>query len=927
MSSKSILVAGDICLDVVGIPTPPKITNRSSEDNWRQTGEIHTHHLPGGALQLTRFVRAALGNDELLEVMGPLPCRPASLSCGQEADAPMDIKTFLGLAERLSRNEIVNSLLEADVSAADGGKKGTIRLKATHGFSGPRDADPSLKILPPRPNNGDPCAVVLDDTGNRFRRSPDQWPDVIATPDASMPFVVYKLHRPLPSGTGGNPLWKQVMDHHRERCIVVVSVEDLRGRDAPISRGLSWERTALDVIWQLLHADAFRELATCRHLIVRFGMDGALYWHSETTQETEVRSAWLFYDPEGIEGTGEAAFPDKMVGYASVFTASVVAALAKAACTNSLDPQRDANNQKFSGPSPALAEGIRLGLAASRELLKTGFGQDREAPDYPGAGLFESASGLGSKFACQQVPIIPGAATADRGYWRLLESIFNGKADHLRLAAAMTATGRSPMSPKEEEAFALLKQVPVAIFAKALRAVDRREIENYRALYNLLHDYLRAPTNRPLSVAVFGPPGAGKSFGVKMVAKELAKSCGSFAIDSLTFNLSQYQSPDDLASAFHLVRDRVLAGKTPLVFFDEFDTSLGSVPLGWLRYFLAPMQDGEFIDRGSPHPIGKAIFIFAGGTCGTYEEFSEHRKTEEFKARKGPDFLSRLRGSLDIPGLDLQRDFDPYGPIALFPCDQAILLRRAGILNHMLGEKAPHMRRPDGAYQVSSPVLRALLNLPSFEHGNRSFEALLDMSHLHDASTFTPSMFPASGHTALHADSAFLSDLLATEYPFAEQDRLRIAREIHNHYLEEQTSGLNPEKPSHQEWEKLNDYYKNSNCQQADDIAAKLRSAGLWFRKKNATSSLSAGDHPMNEAVIDELARKEHDRWVSEQRRAAFIRGESFNEVLRTHPCIRKWDGDGLSEQEKEKDLNAIRGIPRYLEAAGFEIFRPDGLS
>jgi hypothetical protein len=52
-----------------------------------------------------------------------------------------------------------------------------------------------------------------------------------------------------------------------------------------------------------------------------------------------------------------------------------------------------------------------------------------------------------------------------------------------------------------------------------------------------------------------------------------------------------------------------LQGKTAVVFFDEFDSPHGGEPLGWLKYFLAPMQDGVFKEGGETHPIGKAILV------------------------------------------------------------------------------------------------------------------------------------------------------------------------------------------------------------------------------------------------------------------------------------------------------------------------------
>jgi len=69
--------------------------------------------------------------------------------------------------------------------------------------------------------------------------------------------------------------------------------------------------------------------------------------------------------------------------------------------------------------------------------------------------------------------------------------------------------------------------------------------------------------------------------------------------------------------------------------------------------------------------------------------------------------------------------------------------------------------------------------LPRFDHGNRSFEALLDMSHLVDCKKFTPSMLPASNHASLHADPGQLTQLLAKDYPFPPKEREEIAEVIH----------------------------------------------------------------------------------------------------------------------------------------------------
>lgn len=256
----------------------------------------------------------------------------------------------------------------------------------------------------------------------------------------------------------------------------------------------------------------------------------------------------------------------------------------------------------------------------------------------------------------------------------------------------------------------------------------RKRIEAYRDL--------KKP-ERPLCLAVFGPPGSGKSFGVKHLCLEVLDR------EPVTLNLSQLEGPRHLADWMARVKEETPAGEIPLVFFDEFDSQLAGTPLGWLQWLLAPMHDGKFILEHRVVKLERAIFFFAGGTADTFEDF-QAGPAREFRPVKGPDFVSRLRGHINIPGVNSW----PYRRV-----------RRAVILRSEVEKLAPRLI-VDGQISgdaMSDEFIDALLGVGRYRHGARSVGALVQMSTQPDETAWNRQLPPPTIR-ANHVDLGPLTD-------------------------------------------------------------------------------------------------------------------------------------------------------------------------
>lgn len=283
-----------------------------------------------------------------------------------------------------------------------------------------------------------------------------------------------------------------------------------------------------------------------------------------------------------------------------------------------------------------------------------------------------------------------------------------------------------------------------------LRTTDPVEIDAVTTLQNVMDSYVsRDHSLRPLNIGVFGPPGSGKSFAVKEVARVIAHKFEASPFEFFEFNLTQFDGPDEINSAIEPVRASVAKGMVPIVFWDEFDCRYDGHEFGYLRYFLPSMQDGVTYVHGIPYNIGRAIFVFAGGVKHSWESMEQllHREDNDLvRTLKIPDFLSRLRVVLDIDGINLPDQCLQSGASAEQLAElRRILLKRAFIIAHQMDT---HWKK--AARKTSGLLLRLLL--ANYKFGARSIEAVIESSGAADRLVYGLPELIAPSAARIHAD-------------------------------------------------------------------------------------------------------------------------------------------------------------------------------
>jgi hypothetical protein len=328
--------------------------------------------------------------------------------------------------------------------------------------------------------------LILDDAGFTFRNSPACWM-LPADPTKGPRWIILKMSRPVCRGG----LW-QALQPFLDRLIVVVSAAELRHESAAINMGLSWERTIEDVATAIDSDPILTRLRDCRHLIVNFSADGALWVENSRkpiANSNTCARAELIYDAGSIEGQWSEQSQGEVFGYMSCMVAALTAALVR---HQRHDTQSGADESAIHAATfaPDFSSAIGSGLAAMRNLRLLGHGEVNAThpTGYPVARLAEVLGTTARDFSRCGVP------------WGHLMDRICGSHRPWSIAVQSQLTSETGLVPVPLSGLAyqvvqrgrrMLSHLPHAKFGN-LFSIDRDEIETLRTLRRLMQTYKKA---------------------------------------------------------------------------------------------------------------------------------------------------------------------------------------------------------------------------------------------------------------------------------------------------------------------------------------------------------------------------------------------------------------------------------------------------
>jgi hypothetical protein len=302
--------------------------------------------------------------------------------------------------------------------------------------------------------------------------------------------------------------------------------------------------------------------------------------------------------------------------------------------------------------------------------------------------------------------------------------------------------------------------------------------------------------------------------------------------------------------------------------------------------------------------------------------FGQGLDNETFRSAKVPDFISRLKGFVNVLGPNPQINKEGDSPTM----DPFFIIRRAILLRSILWRNACHLFEPKGGIQllnIDKGVLRAFLKTRFYKHGIRSMESIVSMSQLTGKNKYERSSLPSEAQLDLHVDGQeFLALVQQIELTKETLDELAIL--FHKDFCEQLTEQgyvygefTDDETKVHSSLRDFYDLPEDEQEQNRDTVRHIYRKlAASRFIMIPARSNQRSFTFPGR--FLEELAIMEHERYRQMKLADGWEWAPETDKKKKKHADLGPWEE--LSEIAKDKDRGFVQAIPGILTKAGYTI-------
>jgi hypothetical protein len=156
----------------------------------------------------------------------------------------------------------------------------------------------------------------------------------------------------------------------------------------------------------------------------------------------------------------------------------------------------------------------------------------------------------------------------------------------------------------------------------------------------------------------------------------------------------------------------------------------------------------------------------------------------------------------------------------------------------------------------------------------------------------------------------------------------RAARVVHEQYrlIAQQHQQLDASKPSHQPWDQLEPFLRESNIRQVTTALAAAESLGRSWGPvvSGVTADGLVASAEVSASELDTMARIEHESWMKHLHNNGWRYGAQRDDHRHIHPSLRAWDD--LTAVDQEKTREGVANALRVLNQLGYRstVLRPE---